>query len=81
MQASGHEGDRVHQGSTDEQIRTGVSLAVQQAKIEAYAMIKDWALVDVIRGEGAGAKSLRRPGVQRLRLVHMGAVAGKRPPS
>jgi site-specific DNA recombinase len=52
--------------STDEQVREGISLAAQQAKIEAYCLVKDWRLLDVIRDEGLSAKSLNRPGLQRL---------------
>jgi site-specific DNA recombinase len=43
-----------------------VSLAAQQTKIDAYAMVKDWTVVDIVRDEGASAKSLKRPGLQRL---------------
>jgi DNA invertase Pin-like site-specific DNA recombinase len=30
--------------STEDQAREGVSLAAQQAKLEAYAVVKDWML-------------------------------------
>jgi site-specific DNA recombinase len=61
--------------STEDQAREGVSLDTQQAKIEAYALVKDWRLVEVIRDEGASAKSLKRPGLQRLLgLVKAGQV-------
>jgi site-specific DNA recombinase len=61
--------------STSEQATEGVSLAVQQAKIQAYAVVKDWAVVEVIRDQGASAKSLHRPGLARLlALVKAGAV-------
>jgi site-specific DNA recombinase len=52
--------------STEDQAREGVSLAAQHVKIEAYTLVKDWALVEVIRDEGVSAKSLVRPGLQRL---------------
>ena len=52
--------------STEDQAREGVSLAAQQAKLEAYAVVKDWTLVELIRDEGASAKSLKRPGLERL---------------
>jgi site-specific DNA recombinase len=62
--------------STTEQATDGVSLAAQQAKIQAYAVVKDWTVVDIIRDEGASAKSLQRPGLARLlQLVKAGAVA------
>jgi DNA invertase Pin-like site-specific DNA recombinase len=54
------------QVSLREQAAEGVSLAAQQAKIEAYAVVKDWTVVEVIRDEGASAKSLQRPGLARL---------------
>jgi site-specific DNA recombinase len=46
-----------------------VSLAAQEAKIGAYALGKDWALVEVIRDEGVSAKTTNRPGLQRLLTV------------
>jgi site-specific DNA recombinase len=52
--------------STEDQARDGVSLAAQQTKINAYAVVKDWELVDVIRDEGVSAKSMTRPGLQRV---------------
>jgi site-specific DNA recombinase len=52
-----------------------VSLAAQQAKLEAYALVKSWPLVKIVRDEGASAKSLKRPGLQRLLgLVKAGQV-------
>jgi len=61
--------------STEDQAREGVSLAAQQAKIEAYAVVKDWTVEAVIRDEGQSAKSLARPGLQRLlSLVEAGGV-------
>jgi site-specific DNA recombinase len=65
--------------STDDQVREGVSLGAQQAKLEAYCVVKDWTLVEVIRDEGVSAKSLKRPGLQRLlamvRARHVDVVA------
>jgi site-specific DNA recombinase len=61
--------------STTEQATEGVSLAVQQAKIEAYAVVKDWTIAEVIRDQGASAKSLHRSGLARLlALVKAGTV-------
>src|SRR5687767_10446408 len=61
--------------STAEQAAEGVSLRAQQAKIEAYAVVKDWSVAEVIRDEGASAKSLQRPGLARLlALVKAGGV-------
>ena len=52
--------------STDKQADEGHSLAVQQAKLEAYCLVKDWTLAEVVQDEGYSAKSLDRPGIQRL---------------
>jgi site-specific DNA recombinase len=61
--------------STSEQATEGVSLAVQQSKIQAYAVVKDWTVMEVIQDQGASAKSLHRPGLARLLgLVKAGAV-------
>jgi site-specific DNA recombinase len=46
-----------------------VSLAAQQEKIQAYAVVKDWALVEVIRDEGVSAKTTNRPGLERLLIL------------
>ena len=51
--------------STEDQAREGVSLAAQRAKIDAYALVKDWRVVEVIQDDMT-AKHLRRRGVQRL---------------
>jgi len=51
--------------STEDQAREGVSLAAQRAKIDAYALVKDWRVVEVIQDD-LTAKHLRRRGVQRL---------------
>ncbi len=52
--------------STEDQARDGVSMGAQQAKLEAYCLVKDWALVQVIRDEGYSAKHLKRPGLEEL---------------
>ena len=52
--------------STEEQARDGVSLAAQQAKLEAYALVKDWTGLRLIRDERASAKHLKRPGLEDL---------------
>jgi site-specific DNA recombinase len=51
--------------STEDQAREGVSLAAQRAKINAYGLVKDWNVVEVIQDEGT-AKDLKRLGVRRL---------------
>jgi hypothetical protein len=44
--------------STEDQARDGVSLGTQEAKVEAYGLVKDWTLLKVIRDEGYRAKHL-----------------------
>jgi DNA invertase Pin-like site-specific DNA recombinase len=51
---------------TEDQARDGVSLSAQEAKVEAYCLVKDWTLSEVIRDLGESAKSLNRPRLQRL---------------
>lgn len=61
--------------STSEQATDGVSLRVQAEKIGAYSVVKDWHVLELIRDEGQSAKSLTRPGLQRLlSLVDAGHV-------
>jgi site-specific DNA recombinase len=52
--------------STDEQSREGVSLEAQQARIRAYALATGRELSDVIVDAGESAKTLQRPGMQRI---------------
>jgi site-specific DNA recombinase len=52
--------------STEDQARDGVSMGAQQAKLEAYCLVKDWTLRHVIRDEGYSAKHLKRPGLEEL---------------
>jgi site-specific DNA recombinase len=52
--------------STDEQVRLGVSLDVQESKIRDYAKLNDLDLVNVIRDEGRSGKDLKRPGMEEI---------------
>lgn len=52
--------------STDEQVSTGISLDVQEEKINAYCRAKDWELVKIVRDPGLSAKNIRRPGLQSI---------------
>src|ERR1700692_2570888 len=52
--------------STDRQAEQGVSLEAQEAKIRAMATVQSAELHDVIVDGGESAKSLNRPGLQRL---------------
>ena len=61
--------------STEDQVREGISLDAQKAKIEAYAAINDLELLGIIRDGGASGKSLDREGIVRLLdLVESGKV-------
>lgn len=50
--------------STEEQAESGLSLAHQKAKIEAYAAAMDFELVGIIEDAGKSAKNLNREGIQ-----------------
>jgi DNA invertase Pin-like site-specific DNA recombinase len=52
--------------STDRQAEHGVSLEAQEAKIRAMATVQGTELIDVIVDGGESAKSLNRPGPQRI---------------
>src|SRR5258705_3437414 len=61
--------------STDRQAEHGVSLEAQEAKIRAMATVQGAELIDVIVDGGESAKSLNRPGLQKLMgLVNGGGV-------
>src|SRR5271169_3254800 len=61
--------------STDRQAEHGVSLEAQEAKIRAMATVQGAELIDVIVDGGESAKSLNRPGLQRLlALINTGKV-------
>lgn len=52
--------------STEEQARDGVSLAAQESRIEAFAHATDRSIDEVVVDDGFSAKSLKRPGAERL---------------
>jgi DNA invertase Pin-like site-specific DNA recombinase len=63
--------------STDEQAVTGVSLAAQVEKVNAYAALYGLEIVEMIEDAGQSAKSLKRPGLQRaLELLKVGHAGG-----
>jgi site-specific DNA recombinase len=63
--------------STTDQAEEGVSLEAQRAKLQAWALATDAELVEVVADEGVSAKSLERPGLQRvLEQLEAGAVDG-----
>jgi site-specific DNA recombinase len=52
--------------STDKQADRGVSLDAQAEKIRAMSVVHNAELVDIIVDGGESAKSLQRPGIERL---------------
>ena len=52
--------------STDKQAKNGVSLEAQQEKIKQYVALHDLTLAEIIVDAGESAKSVDRPGMQRL---------------
>jgi site-specific DNA recombinase len=61
--------------STDRQAEQGVSLEAQEAKVRAMATVQEAELLEVIVDGGESAKSLNRPGLQRLLgLVNAGQI-------
>ena len=61
--------------STERQADQGVSLEAQEAKIRAMATVQGVTLTEVIVDGGESAKSLKRPGLQRLlAMVETGKV-------
>ena len=63
--------------STDEQARSGTSLASQREAIAAECEQRGWRLVNTIEDAGYSGKSLRRPGIQAaLRELEAGRADG-----
>lgn len=52
--------------STEEQVKSGISLDLQKSKIEDYARLNDLDLSLVIRDEGESGKDLKRPGMEEI---------------
>ena len=52
--------------STDEQVKSGISLDVQDSKIRDYAKLNDFDLSKVIHDEGESGKDLKRPGMEEV---------------
>lgn len=52
--------------STEEQVREGISLENQRAKITAYCELNDLQLVEILEDAGKSGKDLNREGVQTL---------------
>lgn len=55
--------------STDKQADHGVSLDAQAEKIRAMAVVHNAELIDIIVDGGESAKSLQRPGMERLLVM------------
>ena len=64
--------------STEKQADHGVSLEAQEAKIRAMAVVQGADLAEAIVDAGESAKSLNRPGMERLLALVDAAAAVKR---
>ena len=61
--------------STDEQVRSGYSLAQQIEVLRAYAAREGYEVLEEVRDAGQSGASLERPGMDRVRdLVAGGGV-------
>jgi len=52
--------------STEEQVREGISLEVQEDKVKKYADLHNLRLTEIIRDEGRSGKDLEREGIQKI---------------
>jgi DNA invertase Pin-like site-specific DNA recombinase len=52
--------------STDDQARDGVSLAAQEERLRAFATATARELSEIVVDDGQSAKTLQRPGIQRI---------------
>ncbi|MQY58086.1 MAG: recombinase family protein [Clostridia bacterium] len=52
--------------STEEQVREGISLEVQEDKVKKYADLHNLRLTEIIREEGKSGKDLDREGIQKV---------------
>jgi DNA invertase Pin-like site-specific DNA recombinase len=63
--------------STDEQADSGAGLAAQQEQLRRAFEYEGWALVELIRDEGASGKDLQRDGLRRaLGMIAAGEADG-----
>lgn len=61
--------------STTDQAQEGISLEAQAAKIQAYAVLNDLDLVEIIEDAGKSGKDTNREGIQKaLALIESGEV-------
>src|SRR5262249_17005851 len=61
--------------STDQQSERGVALEAQRERVRAMAVVQGADLIDVVVDGGESAKSMNRPGLQRvLSFVNAGKV-------
>ena len=65
--------------STEHQVKEGISLDAQKAKIEAYCNLKDMNLREIIQDAGVSAKNLKREGMKRILSMCKKRSKGRRP--
>ncbi|HEV8339592.1 MAG TPA: recombinase family protein [bacterium] len=54
--------------STDAQAENGASLLMQEERLRAYCVARGWEAGEMYRDEGLSARTMDRPGLQRLLL-------------
>lgn len=52
--------------STEQQVDDGASLEAQRIRLQAYALATELELVEIVEDAGISAKTLQRPGIQRV---------------
>lgn len=63
--------------STEKQADSGLSLEYQESKIRAYCDLEELDLVEIVRDEGASAKSFKREGMQKvISMIKTKAIEG-----
>ena len=62
--------------STDEQARSGYSLAQQLEALKGYAAREGYEVLEGVRDPGQSGASLERPGTDRVRYLVAGGGAG-----
>ena len=55
--------------SSDEQAASGLSIASQEERIRAYCAAREWTLAGIVVDAGVSAKTLERPGMDKVRQL------------
>src|SRR5918998_102107 len=74
--AFGYREGTIARASTDEQARSGYSLAQQIEALRSYANREGYEVLEEVQDPGQGGASLERPGMDRMRdLVAAGGIS------